>query len=72
LELRSRRQHPRLLMRSSSCGTRQEIDVGAEADSSDGVWLGNELEEEEDTAYTWARRGSDTERRRRARRASSG
>jgi hypothetical protein len=37
-------------------------------DSSDGVWLGNELEEEEDTTYTRAPRGSDTERRRRARR----
>jgi hypothetical protein len=36
-----------------------------------GAQLGNELEEEEDTAYTWARRGSDTERRRRARRPAA-
>jgi hypothetical protein len=35
-------------MRSSTCGTRQEVDVGAEADSSDGVRLGYEREVEDD------------------------
>jgi hypothetical protein len=38
--------------------------VGEEADSIDGVRFGYEREVEEDTAYTRARLGSDTERRR--------
>jgi hypothetical protein len=50
-------------MRSSTCGTRQEVDVGAEADSSDDVRLGNELEEEDNNAVAWARCGSDTRRK---------
>jgi hypothetical protein len=41
--------------------------VGAEADSSDGVQLGNE-QGEEDNAYTRARVGSETEKERRAKR----
>jgi hypothetical protein len=37
-------------MRSSTCGIRQEVDVGAEADSSNGVRLGYEQEVEDNDA----------------------
>jgi hypothetical protein len=47
----------------TGCRGRDGLDgVGSEADSMDGVRFGYEREVEENTAYTRARLGSDTER----------
>jgi hypothetical protein len=58
-------------MRSSTCSTRQEVDVGAEANSSDGVRLGYEWEVKDDDADKRARGVSQRKRRARRRVASA-
>jgi hypothetical protein len=58
-------------MRSSTCGSSQEVDVGAEVDSFDGVRLGYEREVEDDDADKRARGVSQRKRRARRRAASA-
>jgi hypothetical protein len=58
---------PAATYEEARCADQDKKKVGAEADSSDDVRLGNE-QGEEDNAYTRAQVGSETEKGRRARR----